>query len=178
MSSVNHRSVFAMRTIGCDRTDLVRFCGVMDLPPPVHKTSYDKVKKTIENAAVEVQEQSMQDADKLEYKLANRTEDTILRDIDVSSDGTWMTPGHSSTVGVATTIGCVTGKVLGVGTRSKVCKSCQVWEKRDKNSRLYRRWRAQHVCTLNHVGSSESMEGAIVAEISSQSVEKTQAEVQ
>ena len=83
-----------------------------------------------------------------------------------------MTPGLSSTAGVATTIGCVTGKVLGVGTRSKVCKSCQFWEKRDKNSRLYRRWRAQHVCTMNHVGSSGSMEGAIITEIFSQSVEK------
>ena len=55
VSSVNRRSVFAMRTIGCDRTDLVRFCDVMDLPPPVHKSSYNKVNKTIENAADEVQ---------------------------------------------------------------------------------------------------------------------------
>lgn len=41
----------------------------------------------------------MPDAGKLEYELATRTEDTILRDIDLSSDGTWMTLGLSSTVG-------------------------------------------------------------------------------
>ena len=87
--------------------------------PPVEKDFYNKVNKTIKKrekkkaAAVEVQKQSMQHAGQLEYELANSTEDTILRDIDVSSDGTWMTPGLSSTAGVATTIGCVTGKVLG-----------------------------------------------------------------
>lgn len=46
VSSVNRRSVFAMRTIGCDRADLVRFCGVTDLPPPVEKDFYNKVNKT------------------------------------------------------------------------------------------------------------------------------------
>lgn len=46
-----------------------------------------------------------------------------VRDIDISCDGTWMTPGHSSVIGVATTIGCATGKVLDTGTRSKQCKS-------------------------------------------------------
>ena len=46
VSSVNRRSVFAMRTIGYDRADLVRFCGVTDLPPPVEKDFYNKVNKT------------------------------------------------------------------------------------------------------------------------------------
>ena len=55
-----------------------------------------------------------------------------------------MTRGHSSNVGVATVIGCATGKVLDTGTRSKVCKSCDVWEKQDHTSGTYRRWSAQH----------------------------------
>ena len=60
---------------------------MMDLLPPVQKDSYNKVNKIIKqmknkNAAVEVQEQSMQDAGKLEYELANRTEDNILHDIE------------------------------------------------------------------------------------------------
>ena len=109
VSSVNRRSVFAVRTIGCDRSDLVRFCGVMDLPPPVHNSSCKKVNKPIDNAAVEVHARCRQ----IRVRVGKQKKDTVLPDIDVSSDGTWMTPGHSSTVGVATTVGCVTGKALG-----------------------------------------------------------------
>ena len=57
--------------------------------------SYNKItnisNKTIKDAAVEIQEQSMPDAGKLEYELATRTEDTILRDIVVrwNLDDSW-----------------------------------------------------------------------------------------
>ena len=92
----------------------------------------------------------------------------------IFSDGTWMTRGHSSNIGAVSTIGCMTGKVIDCGTRSKVCKSCDVWQKRDKNSLTYRRWAAQHreKCTLNHEGSSGSMEASIIKDIFSRSVEK------
>ena len=165
VSSINRRSVLAMRAVGGDRSELATFAGIMDLPPPVQKSSYSLINKTIEKAATETQTESMQTAAHLEYSMAMPVEGSEFRNIDVSSDGTWMTVGHSSNVGVATTIGCTTGKVLDTGTRSKVCKSCDVWEKRDKTSPTYIRWRAQHVCTANHEGSSGGMEGAIITEI-------------
>ncbi|KAK7108483.1 uncharacterized protein [Littorina saxatilis] len=126
----------------------------MDLPPPVAKNSYIKIDKSLEEATCTVQQQSMNEAAKLEYSLAtaregreyveddeeeedddeeDQGEEDPIRNIDVSSDGTWMTRGHSSNVGAASTIGCKTGKVIGCGARSKICKSCEVWEKEDKN---------------------------------------------
>ena len=172
--SINRRAILAMRSIGCDRAELQTFCGVMNLPPPVHKSSHNIVNKTLESATVAVQQQSMSEAAKQEYRMAEPIEDTDLRNIDVSSDGTWMTRGHTSNIGVATSIGCVTGKVLDTGSKSKKCKSCDVWKKRDKASASYRRWAAQHAahCTLTHVGSSGSMEADIVTDIFQRSAQK------
>ena len=43
--------------------------------------------------------------------------------------------------GVVSAIGCVTGKVIDVDIRSKVCKSCDYWETKDKNSEEYMKWK-------------------------------------
>lgn len=171
--SINRRSVLPMRAIGGDRAELSMFCGVMDLPLPVHKSSFNMINKNLEKAACTVQQQSMAEAARMEYSQATPSDGGEIRNIDVSSDGTWMTRGHSSNIGAASTIGCMTGKVIDCGTRSKICKSCEVWEKRDKNSRSYRRWDNQHrdKCTLNHDGSSGGMESAIIKDIFSRSVE-------
>lgn len=171
--SVNRRATFAMRCIGGDLAELETFCGVMGLPPPVRKSSHNKINKTLEQAACTVQKKSMQAAAKLEHSLAVVEEDQVLCDIDVSFDGTYMTRGHTSKVGVATLIGCETGKVLDTGSRSKVCKSCDYWSKQDQNTQKYRAWQATHgdECTQNHDGSSGAMEADIAKEVFSRSVE-------
>lgn len=81
--SVNRRAAFAMRSIGCDRAELEKFCGIMDLPPPVHKSSYACINQSIAKAAEAVQERSMTQAAKEEWDLAE-SGDTPVRDIDVS----------------------------------------------------------------------------------------------
>lgn len=85
-----------------------------------------------------------------------------------------MTRGHTSNIGAATVIGMATGKVLDTGTRSKVCKSCQVWEKRAHTTPTYRRWHRQHQarCTYNHGSSSGGMEGDVIKDIFHRSVRK------
>ncbi|KAK7499988.1 hypothetical protein BaRGS_00008836 [Batillaria attramentaria] len=90
--------------------------------------------------------------------MAEETDDNV-RNIDASGDGTWVTRGHTSAVGVARTIGCVSGNVLDTGVKSTVCKSCDAWKKRDHNTASYRRWEASHAphCTLSHEGSSRIM---------------------
>ena len=170
--SINRRSVFAMRSIGADRAELQTLCGVFELPPPVQDSSYNCINRTIESAAVKVQADSMQRAGKKEYNLAERVKGDKVRNIDVSCDGSWMTPGHSSMVGAATVIGCQTGKVLDTGTRSKTCKSCEHWKKRDSNTAVYRKWQASHKCTKSHQGSSGSMEAEIMKDCFETSVEK------
>ena len=81
----------------------------------------------------------MQVAAKAEYDTAEVTDDHV-RDITVSTDGTWTTRGHSSKQGVVTTIGMNNGKVLDTQAKSKVCKSCDYWNKQDPNSDKFRAW--------------------------------------
>ena len=106
------------------------------------------------NAATQVMNDTMAKAAGQEYEMADPVDDDARRNVDVSCDGTWVTRGHSPKVGAASVIGCATGKVVGMGTRSKVCKSCEYWDNADKNSEKYRHWQANHApnCTHNHDG--------------------------
>ena len=164
--SMNRRAVLVMRA------ELQTFCGVMDLPPPVHSSSYIKINQTLETAACDEQNISTEKAGEREYEQAEPLENENVRNIDDSFDGTWMTQGHLSMIGVASTIGCSTGQVLEVGTRSKVCKSCQVWKKRNRNTANYRKWQCSHKCTLTHNGSFGSMEVNIVKDMFGRSEDK------
>ena len=83
--SMNRRSDLAMRTTGCDRAELSLFCGVMDLPQPVQKSSYNIINSTTEKTACSVQQQSMTDAAAAEFSLSTPIKDTELRNIDASS---------------------------------------------------------------------------------------------
>lgn len=115
----------------------------------------------------------MRKAAETEYSLAEDHGD-VVRDCDLSLDGTYMTRGHTSNIGTTTGVGLETGKVLDVGTKSKICKSCEYWEKQDPNSDKFRRWQARHAgkCKNNHQGSSGGMEGEIAKDIFCRSVEK------
>ena len=126
----------------------------MDLPKSVQNTTFTKIKSAICDATKKVQDKSMSQAAKEEFKDA---EGYNIRSCDISCDGTWMTRGRSSKIGVTSVIGCSTGKVLDTETLSKVCKSCQHYEKLDKESDAYKN-RPQHECTLTHIGSSGLME--------------------
>ena len=42
LMEVNMRSVYAMRRIGVGHKGLVKFCGTMNMPPPVAAKNYDK----------------------------------------------------------------------------------------------------------------------------------------
>ena len=65
----------------------------------------------------------MQAAVETEYNLAKEEKNKVMRLIDVSFDRIYMTHGHTSKVGVATLIGCETGKALDTDSKSKSCKS-------------------------------------------------------
>lgn len=142
---VNRRAAFAMRCLGGDRSELETFCGVMDLPKSASESRFRAINKTIHKDSTSLpkkkktKKKSMQVAAKAEYDTAEVTDDHV-RDITVSTDGTWTTRGHSSKQGVVTTIGMNNGKVLDTQAKSKVCKSCDYWNKQDPNSDKFRAW--------------------------------------
>ena len=49
----------------------------------------------------------------------------------MSVDGTYMTRGHASHIGVSTVIGYRAGKVLDTGSLSNTCKGCDSWKRSD-----------------------------------------------
>ena len=68
-----------MRCMGGDLAELQTFYGVTDLPKPVSKVSFNKMNKTMNEAACSVQKQSMEDATIIEHCLAEDIGD--VRDI-------------------------------------------------------------------------------------------------
>ena len=105
--------------------------------------------------------------------MAGATRICCQRESGISVDGTYMTRGHFSNIGILTVIGLKIGKVIDTGARSKLCKCCEYWEKQDQASERYQRWRACHreKCTLSHESLSGSKEGEIAKKVFSCSVE-------
>ena len=63
-----------------------------------------KINETLEKTACSIQKKSMRAAAETEYNLAEEEKNKLIRQIEVSFDGTYMTRGHTSEVGVATLI--------------------------------------------------------------------------
>ncbi|KAH9504632.1 hypothetical protein Btru_062474 [Bulinus truncatus] len=93
-------TIFAMRCVGGGLADLETYCGLMNLPPPVEKSSYKLINSATETAVITAQSQSMNSAAKIEFNLAEvPAEYDLCRNIDASIDGIWMTRGHTSQCG-------------------------------------------------------------------------------
>lgn len=129
---VNRRFTFTMRLLGIGLEGCKKFCGVMDLPPPVTQATYDLHVENIRQASLVVCEASCQRGveEEKEALLQKDVEDPFK--LTVSGDGTWKKRGHSSLYGVSSIIGWETGKVLDVLVKSSYCKTCETWKRKKK----------------------------------------------
>ena len=91
--------------------------------------------------------------------VEEEVEATGGRDLKVSGDGTWLTRGYSSKVGVVTLVGERTGKALDLEVLSTVCSGCNSYTG-PKGGSEYETWWAIHKgdCTSNHSESAGLME--------------------
>ncbi|KAK3880998.1 hypothetical protein Pcinc_014547 [Petrolisthes cinctipes] len=82
---------------------------------------------------------------------------TGLLDITVSYDGTWMTRGHSSHIGVGFVVEVDTGFIIDRKVISNFCQVCSSREKRQLPATP--EWMARHAssCNKNYTGTSASM---------------------
>ncbi|KAK4290786.1 hypothetical protein Pmani_036345 [Petrolisthes manimaculis] len=82
---------------------------------------------------------------------------TGLLDITVSYDGTWMTRGHSSHIGVGFVVEVDTGFIIDREVISNFCQVCSSREKRQLPATP--EWMARHAssCNRNYTGTSASM---------------------
>ncbi|GFV63174.1 uncharacterized protein TNCV_4329991 [Trichonephila clavipes] len=86
---------------------------------------------------------------------------SAITDIDVTFDGTWLTRGHSSQIGVGSVIDLLTGFVMDFEIMSKRCIECEHAKSGfGENSAEFHVWYEGHIysCAINHVRSSCAME--------------------
>ena len=103
---INKRETVAFREIGKGLCAIEDFCGLMNMLPPMAKSTYQDHLPELHRAYTEVAADSMSNAAN-ELKLSDN-----VHDVDVSIDGTWQRRGHSSLNGVTTVISIDSGKCM------------------------------------------------------------------
>lgn len=170
---INRRFIFAMRLLGIGLNGIQKFCGIMDLPPPIAQTTYDIIVQNIHQASSAVCELLFRSAVKKEQELTAQNNGDDGNQLTVSGDGSWKKRGFTSLYGVSTIIGWFTGKVLDRQVKSSYCKACEYWSKKiDTNE--YEEWKMEHkkICSINHEGSAGKMEVDAIKEIFMRSQER------
>ena len=118
------------------------------------QTSYDALHNKYMEVTKSVAEESMKQAAAEVIDQQDGIQDTM-----VSVDGTWQRRRYSSHNRVVSAISVTTGKALDLVMTSNYCKGCAQWNKQQLASQYrYLTWKATHVCSLNHNGSSELIE--------------------
>ena len=149
--------------MGLSYSNIVMFCNITNMPPPMSNSSYVNLQSELHVAYVNTARESMKNAAdqirKAELKQNFDLETPV--NTTASFDGTWQRRGYASLNGVVTAIS--SGKCVDYDeVLTKHCKSCQIRDHK-KDSDSYNDWVLRHVCPINHTGSSGAMEskGAI-----------------
>ncbi|GFU37893.1 uncharacterized protein TNCV_1063931 [Trichonephila clavipes] len=157
---VNLRITQAFSHIGEGYSAIEKFCMVMNIDP-FSSTTYGKCARRLDNAYTLASENIFAE---IHREIKNVYENGAeITDLSVSFDGTWLTRGHTSLIGVGCVIDMLTGYVVDFEVMSKVCRHCSVAKKKNKlgqSSAEFSIWYEGHKseCDINHLGSSTSME--------------------
>ena len=163
---INIRTVIAFREIGKGLTAIESFCTHMNMPPPMRNVAYTEIINTINPVYVVTAEESMNNAAAV---IRNNADN--VKDIDASFDGSWQRRGFASLNGVVTCIERVNDKCIDIAIKTKDCKSCDFWKKK-QGTEEYDTWKSSHVCMINHDGSASLMESIGAVDIFTRSIEK------
>lgn len=144
---VNIRALKSIQSIGKGVTALSDFCAGMNLSHRGlhHKTFQAHLKKVVqvcEDTAAASEADSVRVVKGLYRDLAQPA-----NNIDVMFDGTWMTRGRSSHIGVGCIIEVYTGLVIDHVVLSNFCLGCAIGPKPSDEG--YEDWLAEHECQRN-----------------------------
>ena len=140
------------------------------MPGAITKTRYQAINDILHDAYQVVADESVISAGREAYEQLEAN--TAVKDCQVSVDGTWQKGGFSSLNGVVTALSPLTGKCLDVAVLSKICKSFQMWSKKENHPK-YNKWKETHNCHVNHTKSSGAMESTGAIMIFQRSVKST-----
>ncbi|GFT19930.1 uncharacterized protein TNCV_4993561 [Trichonephila clavipes] len=91
---------------------------------PFSSTTYGKCARRLDNAYTLASENIFAE---IHREIKNVYENGAeITDLSVSFDGTWLTRGHTSLIGVGCVIDMLTGYVVDFEVMSKVCRHCSV----------------------------------------------------
>lgn len=139
---VNRRRVLAARFIGRGHAGLRKFCGVINLPPPVLKVAFQQHQRALRTASRSVAESIMEQA-AMEVQQLNIEKEREEKVTAVTFDGTWMKRGFTSLLGVFT---CIDWE--DIHTSTKYCHSCRHWmelrEHHEISAEAYESWKTDH----------------------------------
>ena len=167
---VNRRTCYAMRRVGSGYSG--KFLMLMNHPPPMTEKHYRKINYMFRDAAKEVGETIMKEAsDEIRKENHCESDQDDIVDTGVSIDGTWQRRGFSSLNCAVAAISVATGRILDVEAMSRFCQGCVNIEKFKENITLYESLKAEHNCSINHVGSAGQMEVIGAEHIFSRSIE-------
>lgn len=156
--AINILAARAMQATGNRQTALNDIFAIMNISHRGLHTktwqAYQKLKLTPAAArAAEKQEKvSAESVRKLYSELSLDNPGNIA----VSYDGSWMTRGHSSHIGVGAVIELFSGLVLDYVVLSNFCAGCERGPK--AHDPHYEEWKASHVCQKNTDKKSGEME--------------------
>ena len=162
---LNQKSVLAFRTIGKGNTSAKKVISVLSLSTPINRQSWSEQTAYFEQKTFALKDDCLKRAGKLLKKKAME-EDAKLKEKDIfdiatSFDGSWQTPGWSSSKGIVSAIAENTSQVLDISYKCNYCTECQKMKERKRNGDLselsYLEWFVNHEekCMCNHEGSAQ-----------------------
>ena len=169
---VNTRAIIAFREIGRGHTALERFCGVMNMKPPMTSKNFNANMQSILDSYEGLANDSMKSASD---ELIPPGENSA--DVAVGFDGSWQKRGYASNNGVVAAVSVDSGKCVDFQVETKTCKKCTVWEqKKHSHPKQYEEFHVDHdpVCKITHTGSAGSMESVAILKVYQRSLAKNQ----
>lgn len=156
---VNIRSVRAVQSVGKKHGMLNDIFSHMDVSHRgLHHKSYGRLHHRYSHpatasAAIAIESQSAQKVHEIYKELGGAP-----NNIDVIYDGTWMTRGHTSHIGVGCVIELYSGLVLDHCVLSNYCHGCSVGPK--PGDSIYSEWHEKHrpQCQKNTEANAGQME--------------------
>ncbi|GBN51214.1 hypothetical protein AVEN_114572-1 [Araneus ventricosus] len=153
------RIVQGILSLGLGCSALEKFCMNMNLNIMSSRT-FNFYKKKILGGHLFAANQMLCNIRKDVKEAYGSRNDNDVVDIGVSYDGSWLTRGHTSNIGIGCVIDLLTGFVIDFEVMSKRCEECQQTKLAlGEDTAEFHFWYEGHrdFCSITHVGSSGSI---------------------
>ncbi|KAH7958418.1 hypothetical protein HPB49_001406 [Dermacentor silvarum] len=156
--AVNILAARAMQSTGNRQAAMNDIFSTMNISHRgLHKKTWQGyVKQKLTPAATRAAEKVTSECATSVRQLYKELDIQNANNIAVSFDGSWMTRGHSSHIGVGAVIELFTGLVLDYVVLSNFCAGCERGPK--ENDPAYQTWRDSHMCQKNTAKKAGEME--------------------